>query len=234
MSVMKFKLPRQIISPELRKIIAREVRKQKLTDMRASKKTMREIVEVSKIIKKQGLPSYLIRKKLPYDLGYGLFLHPKADPILKGRVIAPYAGETYISPQNMSDDAVYAFAVVCDMNLNKEEQGFVDKKSRYNPRRLYSLTLDAEKKGNFTRYINHSEKPNVVAYLVSIPSNSLGLEPAPAEIVYFAKKTIQPGEQLLVSYEAGDDSYWSVLKIKPFAMTPKTFKLSSSLKLIKS
>jgi hypothetical protein len=42
-----------------------------------------------------------------------------------------------------------------------------------------------------------------------------------------------PGEQLLISYEDGEKSYWGVAKIKPFPMTPKTFILDSGLKLVK-
>jgi hypothetical protein len=100
-------------------------------------------------------------------------------------------------------------------------------------RRLYSVDLDADKKGNFTRFINHSEKPNIEAQFVKIPSNKLGISPGSCEVIYVAKKTIHPGEQLLVCYEGDDKSYWGALKIKPFPMTPKTFVLNSSCEIVK-
>jgi hypothetical protein len=230
---MKFRLTRQtIVNPNIPRIITREMKKQKTYVFSASKKDLKEIYEVSGEIRRHGLPKYLVRKKLPKALGYGIFLHPKAKPILKGQVIAPYAGEVSILPQNMPDDSAYAFATVCDFHLPKEEQALLDDKLFFHPRRLYFVNVDALKKGNFTRFINHSEKPNVVVHFVRIPSNSFGLKPAPMEIVYYAKRTIHPGEQLLVCYEDGEKTYWAPLNIKPFPMTAKTFQLSSSLKLI--
>jgi hypothetical protein len=116
--------------------------------------------------------------------------------------------------------------------LTQEEQKKFDPKSKYHPTRLYSLKLDALKKGNFARFINHSEKPNVVAFMMALPKNTLGLEPMPVEIIYCAKKTIRPGEQLMVSYEDGEKSYWGVAKIKPIVVLPNSYTLDDSLKLI--
>lgn len=189
-----------------------------------TKKNRGELASVLTEIERSTLPKNLVRKKLRGKLGFGIFLHPKAKPILKGQLIAPYSGEVSIVAQNQDDDACYAFDPVVDFHLTKEEQKKFDPKNRYHPRRLYALKLDAAKTGNFTRFINHSSKPNVVAYLVSTRAN-------PYEIIYFAKKTIQPGEQLLVSYEDEEKSYWGILGIKPFPMTPQTFKLNTSLKL---
>ncbi|MBS3904477.1 MAG: SET domain-containing protein [Simkania sp.] len=228
---MKFNLPRQIVCQEIRGIISREMRKQKMTIPCASRERLKEIAKISKAIEQWSLPKYLVCRKLPYDLGQGIFLRPDAAPILKGQVIAPYAGEVSLVPQNRSDDAAYAFAPLSDIHLKKEEQDFLDEKNSYHPRRLYSLKLDALKKGNFTRFINHSEKPNIVARLLSIPSNPYFIAPASIEVVYIAKKVIRPGEQLLVCYEDGEKSYWGVFDIKPFPMTPQTFQLTSSLRI---
>jgi len=229
---MKFRLTRQLIAnPNISGIISREMKKQKTSVFSASKKDLKEIAEVAGEITKRGLPKYLVRKKLPNDLGHGIFLHPKAKPILKGQVIAPYAGEVSILPQNMPDDSAYAFAAVNDFHLPKEEQALLRDKLPFHPRRLYFVNIDGLKKGNFTRFINHSETPNVIAHLVRIPSNSFGLSQSPMEIIYYAKKTIHPGEQLLVCYEDGEKSYWGALNIKPFPMTAKTFQLTPFLKL---
>jgi SET domain-containing protein len=183
------------------------------------------MLRLTRTIKNNGLPSYLVRKKLKGNIGYGIFLRPDAKPILKGEIIAPYAGEVSLTPQNESDDDAYAFDALDNMHLTKEEQKLFDKKNRYHPRRLYALKIDGFKKGNFTRFVNHSEKPNVVADALTIPKNHFNLSPMPIEIVYIAKKTIRPGEQLLVCYEDEEKSYWSALNIKPFPMTPQTFKI---------
>ncbi len=231
---MKFKLPRQLISHDINKVISRELRKQKVYLARASNKILKEIVEVCKAISTTGLPKYLVCKKLSDKLGHGIFLRPDAAPILRGQVIAPYAGVVSIDAQNLPAKDAYVFAPLEYMHLSKEEQFFYDKESDYHPRRLYSVNLDAEKQGNFTRFINHSDQPNVIARILAIPSNSLGLAPAFMEVIYFANKRIHPGEQLLVCYEDEEGSYWDVFKIKPFPMTPKTFQLDKSLKLLNS
>jgi hypothetical protein len=231
---MKFKLPRQIYNQTIYAIASREVRKQKINVLRATKKHMREIAEICRIIEKQGLPESLVCKKLPNKLGFGIFLHPNAKPILKGQIIVPYSGELTLVPQNYPDDSLYAFAPLSDIHCTKEEQKFLDSKLRYHPRRLYSLNVDAVKQGNFSRFVNHSTKPNIVAELLCIPTNEYGLTPSPIEVFYFAKKTIHPGEQLLVCYEDEENSYWGPLKIKPVPITPKTFQLNSRLQLIGS
>lgn len=228
---MKFKLPCQVGDQSISAIISREIKKQKIRILRASQRHLKEIAEVSEEIKKLGLPKYLVCKKLPGDFGHGIFLHPEAKPIPKGHVIAPYAGEVSLAPQNSHDDSSYVFEMIADIHLSKKEQLLFDKHHAYHPRRLYSVNLDALKKGNFTRFINHSEKPNVVAHHVRIPSNDLGLTPAPLQIIYFAKKTIHPGEQLLVCYEDGEKSYWGSLKTKPIPVSPKTFQLNRSLQI---
>ena len=200
----------------------------------ASRKILKELAPILEDIQTRGLPKYLVLKKLRGKLGFGVFLHPEAKPILKNEPIAPYAGAVTISPQNQGGDSDYAFALITDMKLTRKEQHDWDPTRKYHPRRLYSIDLDAQETGNFTRFINHSEKPNIEAQLVRIPANSLSLEPAPFEIFYMAKKTIRPGEQLLVCYDGKDNSYWGALNIKPFPMTPKTFKLNSSLQVIES
>lgn len=229
---MKYKLARQSISDKLSLFASRMMKKGKVYATLAKKSKLVQILEVSKEIEIRGLPKNLVLRKLKGSLGHGIFLHPKAKPILRGDVIGPYAGEVSLCPQNEVDDSDYMFSIVGDFRLTKKEHLLFDPKRKYHPRRIYSVDLDAHKKGNFTRFINHSEKPNVDAQLLRIPSNSLGLRPSRFEIVYVANKTIQPGEQILVCYEGEDKTYWGALKIKPFPMTPKTYRIDSSLKII--
>ncbi len=230
---MEFNLLRQEISQELKDFGAKKIKQHKIYVPRATQKTLRSLAKVLEEIRQHGLPKYLVLKKLKKGLGYGIFLHPEAKPILKGDVIAPYSGEVSLSPQNQSNSSDYIFSLLIDLHLTRKEQHFWDPKRCYHPRRLYSIDLDACKKGNFTRFINHSEKPNIEAKFLRIPKNSFGLLPAPFEVFYIAKKTIRPGEQLLVCYEGAEDkSYWGALNIKPFPMTPKTFQINSSLEIV--
>jgi hypothetical protein len=231
---MRFKIPRAILSLELKKIISQEMKTQQFAATRASQKQLQEIAAVSQEIEKSGLPKHLVCKKLPDGLGQGIFLHPKAKPVEKGRVIAPYSGIVAFIPQHYGNGSDYTFSLLSNLLLTKEEQLFFDPERKYHPRRLYSLDLDAEKRGNFTRFINHSEAPNLAAYPLKISKNTYGLEPSPLDIVYIAIKKIRPGEQLLVCYEDSEKSYWGALNIKPTPMTPKTFQLNSSLKVTKT
>ncbi len=228
---MKYKLPRPVINQEINKVVSKAIRKQKIAIIRATKKNLKEMAALVEIIKQEGLPKYFVCKKLPKELGYGIFLHPEAKPILKGQIISSYAGEVSLTPQNLSDDSSYTFAPLYDIIFTKEEQMLFDRDRPFHPKRLYSLNIDAEKNGNFTRFINHSNQPNVTAELVRVPKNSYGLTPSSIEVVYMAKKTIRPGEQLLVSYEGEENSYWGAMGIKPVLITPKTLKLSPSLEL---
>jgi SET domain len=218
---MKYRLPLALYAPQLAKIISRELKKDEISPLPA--KDVKALAKICKIIEKKGLPENFICKKLPHNLGHGIFLRPDAKPIEKGEVIAAYAGEVSLIAEQDFKDGSYAFTPVEKILLTREEAEIFDKKHRYHPRRYYLLMIDAVKKGNFARFINHSEKPNVISYLHSIPRNRHGLPPAPLEVIYFAKKKILPGEQLLISYEADEKSYWIAKQGKPYPMSPKTF-----------
>ncbi len=226
---MQYKLPRQKISSNLAALGLKKIKELDLYIPRANKNHLSQIAAISRIIQAEGIPKSLVIRKLKGKLGSGVFLHPDAKPIERGEAIAPYSGDVYICPQNHGESSDYAFSLIADLRLTRREQKSFDPKSRYHPRRLYSIDLDADKAGNFTRFINHSEKPNIEARLLRIPKNGEGMAPAPFEIVYFAKKKIWPGEQLLICYEGEDKSYWGALNIKPFPMNPKTFQLNSTL-----
>lgn len=229
---MKFRLQRQEINKDLLTFCFNRIKQDKIEIPRASQQIVKGMPSILEEIRKKGLPSYLSIKKLKGKLGYGIFLHPGAKPILKGEPIAPYSGKVILCPQNMENDSDYIFSLISDLRLTKEEQRKWDPTRRYHPRRLYSVDLDAEKKGNFTRFINHSKRPNIEAQFIEISPNSAGLPPVPFELIYVAKKTIHPGEQLLVCYEGDDRSYWGALNIKPFPMTPKTFQLNDSSEIV--
>lgn len=229
---MKYRLPRQIIPEEFKKLITRELRKQHIHLERLTRQDFKDLVKVMKEIEEQGLPSYLVCSKLPGALGRGLFLHPEAEPLPKGRLIAPYAGLVSIVPPHRPEGGVYAFVPLDKMHLTEAEQTLVDKRSRYNKERLYAVKIDAAKAGNFTRFVNHSAKPNLEAQLFTVGKNSFGLETAPVEVFYHTKKIIRPGEQLLVSYEGEENCYWGPAEKAPELVLPRTFRLNAALKVV--
>lgn len=231
---MKYNLQQSIFTQDIEMLISKELKKHKIYLHPLNSKNLEEIAQVKQLIEAHGLPPYFVRKKLDGKLGHGIFLHPDASPLLKGQVIAPYAGEVSLVPQNAPDSSAFAFDLICDIRLKKEDHSLCDPNNKYHPNRFYTLKLDALKKGNFTRFINHSETPNIIAYLVKIPKNKFGISPSPVEVVYFVKKKILPGEQLLVCYEDGEKKYWNSTTGKPFPMTPRTFRIDGSLKLEKS
>lgn len=228
---MIFKLTRHKICNILNTFASRWARRDKVYIPYASEKLLKQLASISRKIQKKGLPKNLVIKKLKNNLGHGIFLHPKAEPIARGDAIAFYAGEVSIVPQLDDSSSDYVFSLFTDLRLNCEEQKLFDPKNRFHPRRLYSIDLDADRIGNFTRFINHSEEPNLEATLFRIAANPYGLRPSPFEIIYHARKTIRPGEQLLICYEGEDKSYWGVTNTTPFPMTPQTFKLDLSLKV---
>ncbi len=230
----EFNLPRPVIPKELHPILIREIEKQQIEVDLLNTHQIEQLKNIIDQINQEVIPRQFVKKALGDNLGNGLFLHPDSDPLVKGDVIGSYSGEVSLAPQNDDEgDGAYTFSPIADLYLTKEEQKLYDPKRKYHPRRKYFLKVDALKKGNFTRFINHSKKPNVQALLVSIPDNIKGLPSSIIEIIYVAKRIIHPKEQLLVSYEDGEESYWGAMGIEPFPMTEKTFKIDENLRLIK-
>jgi hypothetical protein len=225
----KFSLPRPVIPSDMIELIETEIRRQEVDVAKATKKQLLELKRICDEIEEHGISSHLVCAKLPDGLGYGIFLHPNAKPIPKGRLIGSYSGIVSFFPQNEPGNSVYSFAPLFDIRLSKEKQKVFSPKKKFHPRRLYSMDVDAEKSGNFIRFVNHSDQPNLVAYLFKIPKNPYGLTPSPIEVIYLSNKIIRPGEQLLISYEGDDGTYWKYLKIKPTPITPRTYQLDKDL-----
>lgn len=228
----RFSLPRQIFKQPLEEVISRSIEEQEIELDTLSLKQRQQMAERLKDIQEKGLPEGFIVQKISEEIGCGVFLHPEAKPLEKGSIIAPYSGVVFLAPQSAPDNSAYTFAVLTDIKLKKIEQKKYDKKHAFHPRRLYALNLDADQKGNFTRFINHSSKPNVEAEIYKMGKNKQGLEAMPLEVIYLAKKKILPGEQLLVCYEDEEESYWKPMGIKPFPMNPKTFVLNKDLQVV--
>jgi hypothetical protein len=71
------------------------------------------------------------------------------------------------------------------------------------------MMIDAKKAGNFTRFINHSEKPNVKIKLVL---DAEGLW----HVVFFMGRTTHADEQLFIDYGR---KYWEFLQKSPQDLT---------------
>lgn len=221
----RYRLPQAAWTDREQALIRRELDRQNVAVRRLSKEKLSDLVSISEAVARSGLPKYLLCVKLPEPLGYGVFLRPDAKPLARGALIGIYSGKVRIVPQHEPDDALYAFEPLSDVHLLKEEQLRWDPKRVYRSKRAYSVQVDAGRQGNFTRFINHSEEPNVRAELITIPKKQKGLAPSALEVLYMACRVIRPGEQLLVSYEGDDDSYWSALGIKPMPVVASTFSL---------
>lgn len=229
---MPYKLPRAIITKEMTSILKREIQKQGIEILKAPKTLLKQLKKIQDEVLSHETPLHLVRCKLPGALGHGIFLHPNAKPIKKDQLIGPYSGFANIVWQNEESDSCFAFAPITDMHLTKDEQKIFDSKRKFHPARRYAFDVDADKEGNFIRFVNHSNKPNVSAHLYSVGKNDFDLTPSIIEVFYLASKTIKPGEQLLVNYEGDDGSYWDSLGIKPLKITPQTFTLDSNGQLI--
>lgn len=228
---MKYKLPHPSFNPKAFPIVEKEIEKQDLPVTKATEKQLKELSQIDKAILEKEIPDHLVCMNLPKNLGKGIFLKPEEKPIQKGTLIGSYSGKGLFLPQNLESDSDYIFSIIGEILLTKEEQKKLDPKRKFHPKRHYALEVDAKNSGNFTRFINHSEKPNIEARFLKIPKNRFGIAPNPIEVIYVAKKTIKPGEQLLVSYEEDGDSYWGSLNIEPLPIFPSTITLMPDHKL---
>lgn len=130
---MKYNLPRQIFiqSQKIQNVIAKEAKEQKDEIFKPTSQNLKEIAAICSAIEKQGLPDHLIVKKLPHDLGHGLFLHPEAQPLKRGNVIAPYSGEVELIAHKDERDSAYMFAIFTDLTLDKASQLALNPDSKF-------------------------------------------------------------------------------------------------------
>jgi hypothetical protein len=125
-------------------------------------------------------------KKIDDTMGYGLFAKKT---YAKDEIVGFYTGT--IRSTKFNSDISYAFS------LSDLYEGF---------------HIDASKKGNATRYINHTSKKfsNIhasAAYLRGVPY-----------IFFIGKRKISKGEELM--YDYGDD-YWKKKNVAPIIRSPK-------------
>ena len=85
---MEYKLYCLKISQKLNLFASKKIKQNKIYIPVATKNNLKELAVIAREIREGGLPKYLVRMKLKGRLGYGIFLHPEAKPIMKGGVIA--------------------------------------------------------------------------------------------------------------------------------------------------
>ena len=130
------------------------------------------------------------------QVGYGAYAE---SPIKKGQMVCEYVG--VIEPEIYGEDNLYLW----DYPTVLHELTPAGRKKKI------AFCINAEKKGNVARFINHSLRKY----------QNVGIEIIPYRnewhVVYIAQKDIAKGEQLLTYYGM---QYWRDRNIVPFVIEP--------------
>ncbi len=140
-------------------------------------------LKYSELIKQRSRPK-LYLQFISEEVGYGVFADEDID---EGQFIQEYTG-----------------LVLGNRDLGKNDRFKSDYLLHLCGRDYNQLTIDAEKSGNFTRFINHSYKPNVVTLECTVDGA--------LRIIVTANQHIKRGQQLKLNYEF---AYWWVRNIVP-------------------
>lgn len=187
-----------------------------------SKKLYKEILQVNEQIVEFGLPPHLQLSYVNSKVNTGVFLKYDSPPINTGDLIGIYTGLYELVTADLSSHNSYAYDVAQGIHLKPKELGYVDRwETPLNSKQEYSVQTNALEAGNFTRFINHSSlHPNIEAVVSKLPDGRM-------EVVLFALKDIEPGQQLLSNYGG---EYWRALGIIPDDMAPDTYLLDNPYK----
>lgn len=133
---------------------------------------------------KTGYQSSLYLKYINERIGYGTFADA---PIQKDDIVGEYTGKVIQEHTALAmpgSERTYLMALsYCYADYNWPA----------------SLYIDAKKMGNFTRFINHRKKPNVICKLIS--------DGYMWHVILVATKHIAKDKQLFINY---GDGYWQV------------------------
>jgi hypothetical protein len=206
----KHSLPFSIGTDEVIALLKQQVKK--LNDpffKKCSSTLWKKVQQYVKTLKKEGISSHLALAHISKDVGYGIFLKPSAKTLKPGTFIGIYAGELAMTPADDTEGNSYAYDLIEEFFLKKDKP--------------LSIKTDGLKKGNFTRFINHSSyKPNMDALTRILPDGTV-------EIFLITKRKIRPGEQLLSPYGGG---YWKAINIIPKEIAPNTYMLQKDGKVL--
>ena len=131
--------------------------------------------------------------------GYGAYADTK---LKKGDMVIEYTGIVEAETPIIDEDNFYLWTY--PTILYQTEPG----KTR---RKKIEFCINAEKAGNFARFINHSLRKYQNVAIQLVPYNNMW------HVVYIAQRDIRKGEQLLTHYGIG---YWRDRKIVPLVILP--------------
>lgn len=191
--------------------------------LQVSARLYKDIQRVSKEIELRGLPSNLYLAHVHPKVNTGVFLKPDAKPIPAGTFIGVYTGLYELVECDITEGTSYAYDVAQGVRIKKTDfKHVLNPKEPWARDTEYSIQTSAIKKGNFTRFINHSSlETNIEAIVSKLPNGRM-------EILLLALRAIQPGEQLFSNYGG---QYWKALNIIPNDMRPNTYILTPNLKV---
>ncbi len=152
-----------------------------------------------------GIRPNLAIREINDQIGRGVFLKEDAEVIPPNTFIGLYAGTFQISHVDEEISSSYLFTVIADLELSRQEIGLVGGSTA--DRNCYYLEVDGAEQGNFTRYLNHADEKdaNLKVLYVRLPNGSI-------QIGFWTRKTIQPGDELLLCY---GKAYWSSKGVEP-------------------
>ncbi|MBS0635382.1 MAG: SET domain-containing protein-lysine N-methyltransferase [Verrucomicrobia bacterium] len=171
-------------------------------------------------VSSHGIPPEFVLK---YNsmVGWGLFVAPGQE-IEPNKIIGIYSGRVLlVNPRTPREtariqaDESYNFLIDADpIRLTKDEfrdlsyEGSVKLDPGYSPSKGLELIVDASESGNFTRFVNHSENPNLqtCCRCAKFP------EGWQVVVVLIAKRRIFENEPLSFDYGSG---YWKGKGISP-------------------
>ena len=189
-----------------------------------SKKLMNTLLKKNKEIAFHDIPTNLQLAYVNSLVNTGVFLKPKAKSIEPGTFIGIYTGSYELVRADLGSSTSYAYDVAQGIHLTKNQlKHVVGTEESLSTKDEYSIQTNALTSGNFTRFINHSSlETNIEAVVAKLPNERV-------EVLLFALKKINPGEQLLSNYGG---QYWKALHIIPNDMTPTSYLLNSQGKAI--
>jgi len=149
-----------------------------------------------------GYPDYVTISYINEDVNCGVFA---AEEISPGEFIGIYTGDLGYGNYHEIEESCYIFEMLDD-----------------------EIYVDADRCGNFTRFINHSspENCNCQSLLYMTEVNRFGRHFTIPIIILYASNPIEKGEQLLFDY---GDEYWKLMDVAPRAITPKTYQFKPGL-----
>lgn len=148
---------------------------------------------------KIGYQAPMFVKWINAKVGYGAYADA---PLKKGDMVIEYTGILEQDTPLLDDDNLYLWSYPTIMY--QTEPG----KKR---RKKIEFCINAEKAGNFARFINHSLRKYQNVAIQLVPYNNMW------HVVYIAQRDINKGEQLLTHYGI---RYWQDRKIVPLVIVP--------------